>query len=134
MTQQQHTAALIAAAAAGAFFYFRGYRVVFKDGVVLAIGPELTRVLPAIEKAHIDAKVGRGAVITSANDGEHKAGSLHYAGKALDLRTKDFTSAQVNALRDALRKRLNGDAAKDRPYQVIIETAPAHIHLEYDPR
>lgn len=62
--------------------------------------------------------------ITSARDGKHKTNSLHYTGKAFDLRTKDVPDAV--AMREVLQQRLGHD------FDVILE--PDHIHVEYDPR
>lgn len=62
--------------------------------------------------------------ITSARDGAHKKNSLHYHGKAFDLRTRDVADAV--AMREELQQRLGLD------FDVILE--PDHIHVEYDPR
>lgn len=66
----------------------------------------------------------RELVITSANDGTHKDGSLHYEGQALDLRSRNLTD-QVKA-RDMLQDELGDD------YDVILELT--HIHVEFDPK
>lgn len=108
-----------------------GATVKFKSGVSLNLQPEMSRALPLIEAAHADALLTRGAIITSGDDGIHSQGSLHYVGLALDLRTNDLTNVEVSRLAVALRKRLNGSAQVNRPYQVVIE--PTHIHVEYDP-
>lgn len=108
-----------------------GALVKFKPGVRLDLQPEMARALPWIEQAHTDAYLSRGAIITSAVDGEHRDDSKHYVGLAVDLRTRDLTAAEISRLVAALRKRLNGSAAADRPYNVVVE--PDHIHVEYDP-
>lgn len=125
----------------GALAYLRGFRVRMKAGVILALAPEMDRVLPLIELAHEDAGIGArtddqgqrffGAYITSGRDGLHKAGSLHYVGRAIDLRTRDLTDAEGDALVTALRWRL------PRQYDVVDERTKAgapHIHVEYDPK
>lgn len=74
-------------------------------------------------------------VVTSLNDGDHKATSarhprsLHYEGRAADIRlpsryTNDAAtdSAMLLTLRGAL----------GRDYDVILEAD--HFHLEYDPK
>lgn len=109
-----------------------GALVKFKPGVVLNLQPDMARALPAIEQAHADAGIIRGAIITSGTDGEHMEGSLHYVGLAVDLRTRDLTPVEVAKLAVALRKRLNGGATVDTPYNVVVETQ--HIHVEYDPK
>jgi len=115
--------ALAALAAGGA--------VKFKTGVVLELQPAMSRALPFIEAAHADAGILRGAIITSAVDGVHSDDSLHYVGLAVDLRTRDLTNVEVAKLAAALRKRLNGSAQANRPYQVLVEID--HIHVEFDP-
>jgi len=70
-------------------------------------------------------------VITSATDGKHGDLSLHYMGKALDLRSKhlapDDRSRMLNAIRDRLGPQwdvLLEDYGKDNE----------HFHIEFDPR
>jgi hypothetical protein len=109
----------------------RGSFVKFKTGVTLDLQPEMARALPAIEQAHVDASIDRGAFITSGTDGQHGEGSLHPEGYAVDLRNRDLTTLQNGKLVAALRKRLNGGATINRPYQVVVEST--HIHVEYDP-
>jgi hypothetical protein len=72
-------------------------------------------------------------VITSANDGEHSEGSLHYEDEALDLRVWQLDDHEKTARR--LQDRLGP------LYDVIAEWresedhgwVPSHIHIEYDP-
>ena len=68
---------------------------------------------------------GVECVITSAFDGEHKPGSLHYEGKALDYRTRDIPKLS--------RERFAKDVAERLPpgYDVVLEST--HLHVEYDP-
>ena len=113
-----------AAGAALLYAYHRGYRVTVKDGVVLALAPEMARALPLIEAAHSDIGI-RPPIITSGSEGEHQPGSLHYVGKAIDLRTRDLPSLKVVQLVYALRAWLGED------FDVIDEGD--HIHVEYDP-
>lgn len=68
--------------------------------------------------------------ITAGSNGAHKINSLHYALRALDLRTKDFPSlAAKHALVEGLQRELGPD------YDVLLEglgTANEHCHVEYD--
>lgn len=96
----------------------------FKDGVDLALAPKMARALPAIDRA-FEATVGHECTITSAHDGVHSAHSLHYAGLAVDVRTRDLTKEQIETLAKALRETLGKD------FDVVVETD--HIHIEYDP-
>lgn len=113
--------------------------VKYKPGVDLSLRPEMTRAFPGIEQAHEDVGITRGAVVTSGKDGVHGADSLHALGLAVDLRTTDLPTSLWKPLADAVRYRLNGSAANNRPYQVIIEpntsapNATPHIHVEYQP-
>lgn len=63
-------------------------------------------------------------VVTAATDGEHSAGSLHYYGYAVDLRTRYFGADDSRKIAIELQKRLNKD------YTVIFEGD--HIHVQYN--
>lgn len=72
---------------------------------------------------------GDDLTITSCNDSYHSHTSLHYAGAAIDVRTRDILSPEIKVaeLQDALGK----------DFDVIYEsegTANEHIHIEYQPR
>lgn len=71
---------------------------------------------------------GRAAFITAARDGRHLKTSDHYAGKALDLRTRDLTPSKRIQYRDELQDELGPD------YFVLYEPHPrpaGHIHISY---
>lgn len=101
-----------------------------KSGVKLdALCPQM--VLAAFIAEGIYLKYGYDCVITSANDSGHKAGSLHYKGKALDFR--------LNSLKREDRVRVVGDlaVALGDDFDVLHEsedTANEHLHCEYDPK
>jgi len=67
---------------------------------------------------------GQELVITSARDGMHSAGSLHYYGRAIDCRTKYFSEEDKKRVFEELQADLGAD------YDVIWHTS--HIHIEYD--
>ena len=71
-------------------------------------------------------KYGKELVITSARDGIHSAGSLHYYGFAVDLRTHYFDEDTKRKVATELKMRLGAD------YDII--THSTHIHAEYDPK
>lgn len=76
------------------------------------------------------AVIGRTSLITSARDGTHGLNSLHYAGRAIDVRTRDvFPRDNRINYRDALREELGDD------FDVVYEESESsnHIHIEYDP-
>ena len=69
-------------------------------------------------------------VITSGDDGTHMAGSKHYNGNAVDIRSHDLHGIQ--ALMVVHLKKQLGDR-----YDVLLEDPGGpneHIHIEYDPR
>ena len=72
-------------------------------------------------------------VVTDARSGMHSAGSLHYSGYAVDLRTwRDSSGEQLddiikNKMAQSLRQHL---AEYSAYYEVIIHST--HIHVEYD--
>jgi conjugal transfer mating pair stabilization protein TraG len=81
-----------------------------------------------IAAAAINAKnfllMQTNTVITSANDSEHMAGSLHYRDRALDFRTADMAPRQIEQWADEIRKRLGAG------FDVVIERD--HIHVEHN--
>lgn len=85
----------------------------------------LTAKYDLIDKIHQDT-IGRNAVITSARDGKHMVGSLHFVGRAIDLRTRDMPLMGSAAIAESLREVLGKD------FDVVLEKD--HIHLEYDPK
>jgi len=68
---------------------------------------------------------GEELVITSARDSIHSAGSLHYYGRAVDLRTHYFGENTRSQIAEELQDILGDD------YDVILHST--HIHVEYDP-
>jgi hypothetical protein len=98
-------------------------RVLVKAGVILRGLDE--RMYPVIEQAReIWRRFGQPLVITSGLDGPHKKGSLHYAGLALDFRTKYLSPASRRGVAQALRNVLGSG------FQVLVERD--HIHVEHD--
>ena len=67
-------------------------------------------------------------VVTSANDGTHKANSKHYSNEALDLRTKTFNGQPSKAaFMSALKKELGA------AFTVLYEcegTPNEHLHVQ----
>jgi len=82
-----------------------------------------------VERAFADR--GFTTVVTSAGDGQHKEGSLHYTGCALDFRTKHVgDSAQKHAIVARIKTALP-------QCDVLFENEGApneHLHVEYDPK
>jgi hypothetical protein len=93
---------------------------------------------PAQAMAHADRVVelafahhGYDSWKTSVNDGEHKAGSLHYVDRAVDYRMKHVDKMDTKlAIWSEIRQLL-------APlFDVLFEDAGKaneHLHVEYDP-
>ncbi len=64
----------------------------------------------------------RELVITCGKDGTHSAGSLHYYGYAVDLRTRFWMKKKKRTVFELLQKRLGSD------YRIIWHRT--HIHVE----
>jgi hypothetical protein len=62
--------------------------------------------------------------ITSAKDGKHMVGSLHYTGNAIDIRTRDMIFLSK------VKRQITFDLGID--FDVVLEND--HIHIEYDPQ
>ena len=85
------------------------------------------RMRPAlIAASEIWNNLGQELVITSGLDGEHSAGSLHYYGLAVDMRTRYFDDNLKSIAADRLRKELGNN------FDVIEHSF--HIHVEFDPK
>ena len=94
----------------------------FKSGVSGAgLQLEMRPVLRAADK--IWKQNGQELVITEAAGGDHSAGSLHYYGYAVDMRTRDFMQEDVEEIRHDLALKLGSD------YDVIVHSS--HMHVEY---
>lgn len=98
----------------------------FKAGVVMyRINSWLEDAFPTIDAISREI-VGRDAMVTSARDGIHSSNSLHYQGRAIDLRIRDIADASLKwRYRDRLAEALGED------FDVVMETD--HIHVELDP-
>ena len=96
-----------------------------KDGVILAgLDIKMRPVLIAADS--IWDEYGQELVVTAGLDGAHSAGSLHYYGLALDLRTRYFDDAMREVIGQDLEDRLPID------YDVVVHSS--HVHVEYDPK
>ena len=95
-----------------------------KRGVSL-IGLRLVMRPVLIEADRIWEDLGQELVITSGTDGQHSAGSLHYYGYAVDLRTRYFNQEEkYKAYCDLV------DALEYEGFNVFMHDT--HIHVEFD--
>lgn len=99
-----------------------------KDGAVIA-GLDIKMRPVLIEAEKIWKRYGReeGITITSGLDGVHSAGSLHYYGRAIDLRTRYFSESEKSVVFQELKEVLD-----ETLYDVVSHST--HIHVEYDPK
>lgn len=99
-----------------------------KRGVdVKGIQPEI---LLGIEVCHfVFMKRGVPLTLTACSDGKHKNGSLHYQGKAVDIRLPSRYSHEDEIDLTVL---VECREALGEQYDIILESD--HIHLEYDPK
>jgi hypothetical protein len=97
--------------------------MLLKPGVrVYGIRPEMVLALVAADR--VWQRHGSELVVTSAMDGTHSRGSLHYAGCAADLRTWHLDD--IEAAAQELREALGED------FDVVVEAS--HVHLEFQPK
>ena len=71
---------------------------------------------------------GQELVITSARDSLHSAGSLHYYGLAVDVRTRYFTQEIKTKVFEEIQQELFD---LDHRYRVIYHKT--HFHIGYYP-
>jgi len=97
--------------------------------------PELRKLEPILDLVYI--AFGREAIVTSANDGTHRKGSLHYRDAAIDLRVKNIAlvEADQSHFHQALKRQV--ELAYPGEFDILLEGAGGpnvHIHAEFSPR
>lgn len=101
-------------------------RMRLKEGVSLeGLHQQMHMALLIIEEAYFEK--GAELTVTSTTEGDHGHHSLHYAGYAVDCRTRDVTPALASEIAAVLSSRLR---AVDSRFDVVLE--PTHIHVELD--
>jgi len=96
-----------------------------KAGVrITGMRPEI--LLAAVAAMEVYKAAGHDLTITACVDGRHTTGSLHYAGAAIDIRTRDLPPADVPKLMAQIKECVGGD------FDVLLETD--HIHIEFQPK
>ena len=95
--------------------------MLIKPGVDISrLRPEIRKRLNAINKLY--ESVNEELVITSTYEGNHSAGTLHYANLAIDIRRPKDERTKIH---EGLRRIL------DDNYDIVFEGT--HIHIEFDP-
>lgn len=87
-----------------------------------------------VEKAYDDCNYD--CIVTSANDGIHGRGSLHFSGNALDFRTKHVERDDLDILVATVKGAL-GENEANNEYDVILEFRDQpneHLHVEFQPK
>ncbi len=95
--------------------------MIIKDKVIMPDKLEMRIVL--IRAKAVWKEYGRKLVVTSGKEGTHSAGSLHYYGYAVDLRTRFWLKKKKLLVFKTLKQRMGTD------YRVIWHRT--HIHVEY---
>lgn len=102
--------------------------VIFKPGVNFSVIPQIADALNRIDQVFTSR--GFQAVVTSANDSSHAAGSAHYFGAAIDIRTKGLPAK----IKTAIFKTLKNIFTPLPPWFVNLEFVNGlqeHIHIQY---
>jgi len=94
------------------------------DGCCFEIGYAASVVEETINKV----ATGRVAcVLTSAHDSTHHDDSLHYVGRAIDVRTREMSNSQQQEVLNVCKLKLG-----PLGFDVVLEKD--HLHIEYDPK
>lgn len=97
-----------------------------KDGVKInGIKPEMLMGLN-IAEGYFNTYGISQMVVTSAVDGKHGIGSLHYVGYAADVRTWAIPKADLPTFTVGLAEELG------KEFDVVLEKD--HIHIEFQPK
>lgn len=96
-----------------------------KTGVRLT-GLQPQMVLAAIIVDGVYQRYGQELVITSGVEGSHSETSRHYAGLAIDCRTRYFDPDDIPTIKAALEEALGDD------YLVLFEGN--HFHIGFKPK
>ena len=99
--------------------------LLLKAGVrITGMRPEILLAAVAAERVYDEA--GHDFTITACVDGKHMVGSLHYAGAAIDVRTRDIPLADVQKLIARIKACLGDD------FDVLLEVD--YLHIEFEPK
>lgn len=96
--------------------------------MLVKAGVDISRLNRDIRRAlhkvnHLYDLIHQELIVSSTYEGNHSAGSLHYANDAFDIIFPNLHRAKMT---EDIRCTLG------RNYDVVMETT--HIHIEYDPK
>ncbi len=99
--------------------------LMIKPGVrITGLRPELLVAIIAAERVYEEA--GHDLTLTACVDGKHMAGSFHYSGLAVDIRTNDVPALEVPKLVARIKTCIGDD------FDVLLEAD--HLHIEFQPK
>lgn len=79
------------------------------------------------------SKFGVNCIITCGCEGKHSPTSLHYIGNANDVRSRELTTTQQEAVKRQFDYAANIEGDRSLScYDLIIEKT--HFHLEFQPK
>lgn len=97
-----------------------------KNGVKInGIKPEMVMGL-VVAQGYFNDNALSDMTITSAVDGTHGSGSLHYVGYAADVRIWEIVNDYLPMFTEGLSEALGPE------FDVVLETD--HIHIEFQPK
>ena len=100
-------------------------------GVKAGCQPRLIHIIVAVANVAHAMGLSFEVLLTAGINGDHAEHSLHYALRALDVRSKNFPDDGLkDQFLDALKTALGPD------YDVLLEQRGLpneHVHLEFDP-
>jgi hypothetical protein len=98
--------------------------------VLATVRPKSLVIAAAVINSANAIGLEKDMVITAGTDGQHRRGSKHYTGEALDIRTKTLTRAERVGFIAHLKRKLGAN------YDVVLEDvgrANELLHVERDP-
>lgn len=102
--------------------------LIIKEGVDISdIAPEMAIAAQAV--ARVYEWFLYDCIITSARDGSHKEGSLHYDGMALDFRTRHLSGGYTGQVAQDIAQKVR--ECLGAQFDVVLERT--HLHVEFDP-
>jgi hypothetical protein len=102
---------------------------------MIKTGVDLRGLQPQMAIAYVIVKdiykrKGYECVITSGNDSKHGPNSLHYQGKALDIRTRTILPQDLTGHTSSIHAEMK--IALGEQFDVVLEKD--HFHIEFDPK